>query len=162
MGYRAVLDATPETVQEINLSAERRLRESLELFVHNHPHSAIYLGGLAAEMFLKGACFMVGGAALGTPVAGLLNAVRPARYRPPFAADFEAGHGLWFWSQELLQRRRARSLRSPNRFLQVLAALYNDWYISMRYRPGSATSTEAAVFLMNVEWLATNHNFLRR
>jgi hypothetical protein len=45
--------------------------------------------------------------------------------------------------------------------MQVMAALYSDWYIGMRYRPGSATSTEAAAFIMNVEWVERNHATLR-
>jgi hypothetical protein len=44
----------------------------------------------------------------------------------------------------------------------VLAALYNDWFVAMRYRPGFATGDEAAGFITNVEWIATNHGRLRR
>jgi hypothetical protein len=83
-------------------------------------------------------------------------------YKPPFKSDWEGGHGLWFWSQELLIRRRGQGKRTPNRFMQVLAALYDDWFVAMRYRPGSATRDESAAFLYNVEWLANNHSALRR
>jgi hypothetical protein len=32
----------------------------------------------------------------------------------------------------------------------------------MRYRPGFATSDDAAMFLHNVEWIANNYGALRR
>jgi len=44
----------------------------------------------------------------------------------------------------------------------VLAALYNDWFIGMRYRPGSANVDDAAAFIVNVEWIALDHGSLRR
>ena len=135
----------------------------MELFVAGRHHAAIYLAGLSAEMYLKTACYFLGGASPGDMTDPLFSAVRPRRYRPPFRADFESGHGLWFWSQELIERRRRRGLRRPPRRLRPLtAALCSDWYIAMRYRPGSATAEEAASFVTHVEWLANNHALLRR
>jgi hypothetical protein len=161
MGYRAVLEATPETVQEVALAATRRLDEAMLLFGESRYHAAIYVGGLSAEMFLKTACFMFDGASLTDPVAAHLGPLRNRHYQPPFKSDFESGHGLWFWSQELLSRRAQRRRRTPNRFLQVMASLYSDWFVGMRYRPGAATCTDAATFLHNVDWLARNHGALR-
>ena len=163
MGYRAILEANPETVQDLVLSAARRLDEAMELFIATRNHAAIYVAGLSAEMYLKTACFFLGGAAPADRTDTLLAAVRPRRYAAPFRADFESGHGLWFWSQELIARRQRRRLgRAPNRFLQIAAALYMDWYIAMRYRPGVATPEQAAQFVTQVEWLANNHALLRR
>lgn len=162
MGYRAILESSLETVQDHALSAHRRLDEAADLYIIGRYHSAIYLGGLAAEMFLKTACFFVGGAVPADPVDIHLTPIKTNKYKPPFKVDFESGHGLWFWSQELLTRRNAQGKQTPRRFLQVLAGLYNDWFIGMRYRPGSATSSEAAAFIKNVEWLAENHATLRR
>ena len=47
----------PETIQELDISAARRLEEAMELFLDGRYHSAIYLAGLAAEMYLKTACY---------------------------------------------------------------------------------------------------------
>jgi len=163
MGYRAVLEANPESVQDLELSAARRLDEAMELFVAKRNHAAIYVAGLSAEMYLKTACFFLGGAVPADRTDALLAAVRPRTYRPPFNADFESGHGLWFWSQELIARRRRRGLsRQPNRFLQIASGLYLDWYVAMRYRPGMATPEQASQFITEVEWLANNHAQLRR
>lgn len=165
MGYRSRLESSPETVQDLVLAAARRLEEAMNLFLAGKNHAAIYVAGLSAEMYLKTACYFVGGAAPGDPTDALLAAARPhpRRNPPPFRAGFESGHGLWFWTQELMARRARRRLRRvPNRFVQISAALYLDWYIEMRYRPGCATGDEAARFLTQVEWLANNHAVLRR
>lgn len=163
MGYRAVLEASPETVQDLEVSARRRLDEAATLYVEQEYHISIYIAGLSAEMYLKTACFFVGGAKPGDRVDTQLEPLRPRNYRPPFQADFESGHGLWFWSEELLVRRNRLGLpRIPNRFRNVIAGLYNDWFIGMRYRPGSATDEDAARFITQVEWIANNHSALRR
>jgi hypothetical protein len=162
MGYRDVLTLHPETVQDLELSAPRRLDEAWELWLANRPHTAIYLAGLAAEMYLKTACFFVGGAAPATQVDAVFTPLASRRYRPPFKTDWESGHGLWFWSQELLARRaQLNKPPTPRRFLHVLAALYVDWFIGMRYRPGSASANDAATFITNVDWIAHNHAKLR-
>jgi hypothetical protein len=163
MEYRATLEAVAETVQDLELSAPRRLQEAMVLLLAGKNHTAIYIAGLAAEMYLKTACFFLGGASPATRTDTMLSPVRPRIYSPPFTADFESGHGLWFWSQELIARRKARKLgTAPNRFKQICATLYLNWYIGMRYRPGVATQGNAERFLTSVEWLANNHAMLRR
>ena len=94
MGYRAVLEASPETVQDFELSAGRRLDEATTLYLSEKPHTAIYLAGLSAEMYLKTACFFLGGAMPGDPVAVHLGPIKSRNYQPPFKVDFESGHGL--------------------------------------------------------------------
>lgn len=161
MSYRTYLQATTsETVQEMSLAATQRLKDAMILFAEGRYHTAIYIGGLAAEMLLKTACFFLGGATPADDVRALMTQVK--QYNPPYKKDWESGHGLWFWSQELLGRRRRKAKLTPGRFRNVMAALYNDWFIEMRYRAGRATDRQAAAFLQNVEWLAENHAALRR
>lgn len=163
MGYRASLEANPETVQDLELSARRRLDEATVLYRTGRHHIAIYLAGLSAEMYLKTACFFLGGARPADRVDTQLAPLRPRSYRPPFRADFESGHGLWFWSQELLARRRRLGFRrEPRRLRHVMASVYMDWFIGMRYRPGSATADDAERFITQVNWLAHNHAALRK
>jgi hypothetical protein len=155
-----------ESVQDLELSARRRLDEAAALPIDGQHHSSIYLAGLSAEMLLKTACFFVDKAKPADPVAPLLGPMKKKGNLPPFKADYESGHGLWFWSQELLERRRTAALagwsrRLHRRFLEVCASLYADWFIGMRYRPGAASQSEAAAFFGNVEWLANNHASLR-
>ncbi|HEY1691719.1 MAG TPA: hypothetical protein VGG39_06140 [Polyangiaceae bacterium] len=166
MSYRAFLEAHPESVQDLELSARRRLDEAATLVIDGQHHSAIYLAGLAAEMLLKSACFLLARAGPADAVEPLLAPVRRKARQPHLRQDFESGHGLWFWSQELLERRRtsgasawSRSLRRS--FLQTCALLHADWFVSMRYRPGSAKENVAMVFLAHAEWIANNHGALR-
>lgn len=159
MGYRTDLEASPETVQDLEISAQRRLEEAVALYVMEKYHTAIYIAGLSAEMYLKTACFFLGGARPADPVEVHLTPLRQKQYAPPMRDYFESGHGLWFWSQELLKRRRKPA---PKRYLQVMASVYMDWFIGMRYRPGSAVGNDAARFITQVEWIANNHGKLRR
>lgn len=164
MGYRAILEATPETVQDLELAAHRRLDEATALFVADKHHTAIYVAGLSAEMYLKTACFFLGGAKPGDIVSSVLAPLKPGKWnKPPFPGDYEAGHGLWFWTQALLHRRRSMGLRrAPRRFIPITASIYQDWFVAMRYRPGQATAEDSARFITHVEWIANNHHALRR
>lgn len=163
MGYRAVIEANPETVQDLELSAFRRLEEAFALCIMEKHHTAIYIAGLAAEMYLKTACFFLGGARPGDQVDALLRAARPPRRNLVMHQLFESGHGLWFWFQAVLHKRRGRRLRgAPRRLRLAVASMCQDWCIDMRYRPGSATADDAKRFIRQVEWLAVNHPGLRR
>jgi hypothetical protein len=53
MSYRANLQATFESVEDVALSAQRRLDEAEQLLYVGRHHTAIYLAGLSAEMYLK-------------------------------------------------------------------------------------------------------------
>ena len=50
MSYRAVLQVNPESVQDLEVSARRRLDEAAFLLMDGQHHSSIYLAGLSAEM----------------------------------------------------------------------------------------------------------------
>ena len=163
MGYWALIAASDETVQDLELAATRRLDEAWILHGADSYHSAIYLAGFSAEMYLKTTCFFLGGAKPGDPVAGLRDQLRPGKYKPPYTAHYESGHGLEFWLEELLLRRQRLGLPSPPRlFEEVVRELCEDWCVEMRYRPGLATAWDAGRFIIQVEWLARHHAALRR
>ena len=105
MGYRAIIEAVPETIQDLEISAYRRLDEAVALFISNQYHTAIYIAGLAAEMYLKTACYDLRGAKPTDLSRNYLIMFDRRKYKPPFSADFDSGHGLWFWSQEIILRR---------------------------------------------------------
>jgi hypothetical protein len=163
MGYKDVLRASNETVQDLEASAKRRLEEAAALYIIGEYHIAIYIAGLSAEMYLKTACFFIDRATPADEVAPRLAAVKPPQYKPPFQADYEGGHGLWFWCQEIIERRKNFGLQpAPRQFVQVVTTLDSDWFVGMRYRPGFAGEKDAAHFITQVEWIANNHDALRR
>jgi hypothetical protein len=154
MNYRMVLQAKIEMVQDQELSANRRLKEAVVLYAYGKYHTAIYIAGLSAEMYLKSACFFLDGALPADPVGPRIA---------PAAIKKGRLHDLLFWSGELSRLRSQKGLApAPNALLSVVASLYDDWFIEMRYRPGSATDSDAAEFIERVEWLAANYNRLRR
>lgn len=164
MSSRANSTSARETVEDLDLAAHRRLREAKVLFDERMFHTSIYLAGLSAEMLLKTACYCVEGATPTDPAETHIRTARPGKhYQPPFVADFEAGHGLLFWSHELIARRQRHGLSGvPKSYLQICSSLYDDWWIAMRYRPGSASPPDARDFLSGVDWLALHHATLPR
>lgn len=164
MSYRARLQATQESVQDLTLAAQHRLDEAEQLLYAARHHTAIYLAGLAAEMYLKSAIARLRGATLATPIEAVLEPIRRAHRRGPLARDLESGHGLWFWSQILLQDRAAFGRTTTNRLhkslLTASAALFANWFVAMRYRPGSASQDDALAFLTTAEWFKANHGAL--
>ncbi len=163
MAYRAQLQATQESVQDVALSADRRLDEAEQLLYAGRHHTSIYLAGLSAEMYLKSALAYLHGASPANPIDAYLQPIRRAhgQRRAPLSTDFESGHGLWFWSQILILERQARRLATPRRLhrglITTCAALYADWYVAMRYRPGFALQRDALIFVATAEWLKSHH-----
>jgi hypothetical protein len=163
MSYRALLQSTVETVQDQTRSAELRLDEAVTLYLDGKYHSAIYMAGLAAEMFLKTACFFVSGAKNADPIRLLVGAVNRKAHK---SARYKSGHSLLFWYEELLARRRRARLGISNDLKQIVSSLSSDWFNEMRYRPGRRPDPEpsdpdALDFLEHVEWLGKNYNALR-
>jgi len=163
MAYRAILESRPETVQDLEVSAQRRLDEARTLRRAGKHHTAIYIAGLSAEMYLKTACFSVDRARLTDPVVAHIASLKN-KYKWLLREFYEMGHGLWFWSQVLLDLRRRRfgKFQPPKHFHRVTGSLYSDWFVAMRYRPGTASADDSARMIANVEWLAANHLMLRR
>jgi hypothetical protein len=161
MSYRAVIKGSSESVQDMTLSAERRLEEAESLLFADRPHSAVYLAGLAAEMYLKAAVAHALGALPYEPIDAHLGPLKKAHaYKGPLASNFESGHGLLFWSSVLLLARQGRGLTTApslqQNLLATAAALFQDWVIDMRYRPGTATPELALTFLVRAGWLKRN------
>jgi hypothetical protein len=122
MAYRTQLQATHESVQDVALSADRRLDEAEQLLYAGRHHASIYLAGLSAEMYLKSALAYLHGAHPAHPIDAYLLPIRRAHTRrgAPLSGVYEGGHGLWFWSQILIQERNARNLATPRRFHRSL------------------------------------------
>jgi len=159
MSYAARLRATKETVRDQIESADHRLDESQTLILDEKYHAGIYIAGLAAEMYLKTACFLVRGAAETDEIELLLRSVRQGT-NPPVPHGFK--HNLLFWYEELVYSRMQAGLSSvPTALKNVVADLCADWFNEMRYRPGSASEQEALRALENVEYIAKQHPSLR-
>jgi len=94
MGYRAILKSSPETVQDLERAADLRLAESKSLQVAGKHHTAIYIAGLSAEMYLKTACFFLGGAKPADQVEPLRQAMEKQRRKVLYGREYDSGDGL--------------------------------------------------------------------
>jgi len=160
---RESLENTPETVQELELAAEARYWEGLELMALGRRDVGIYLMGYGAEMHLKLACFRLVGASNVDPVEALRNQARldvrawPVAARPPE----EGLHSLRFWFA-LLKRRRQDAGRSDLTvdFERCVERLYQTWWVGMRYHQGMARDADMDQVFEDVSWLARNYSIL--
>ncbi len=163
MSYRAHIETEPETVSVMKRASEERLQEA-RLLLPSEPHSAVYLSGMAAEMLLKTAlCMVVGGTAL-AEVRAYLSPIRhhTRTVLGIHVREEESGHSIFYWYQQLVRERAERGMRQvPNRTPQVIAHLYMNWTVEMRYHPDALDSTTARDFVKYVEWLNFHHGQLR-
>jgi hypothetical protein len=146
-----------ETLQDLELAAERRYREGVELIARGHPAGGIYLMGYVAEMVLKYAYFRYVGARPSDRVTPRLGPARArGRILIPGILD-ESYHSLEFWSR-LLRAERQRDNRplqpeidAP--FVQRTRRLHQNWWVHMRYLPDHVQDWELRCMRADVGWL---------
>ena len=166
MALRRALQSVAETVQDLELAAEQKYWEGLELMVAGRAGAGLYLMGYLAEMWLKVSWFQLGGSAPADLVRPLLGPARAMGRRLFPAVSYEAYHSLRFWCYLLLSRHRRRGRRLNPRlkkqFTRHVRTLYSIWWIEMRYRPDRAGIREAQGVYEAVTWLRTHLADLRR
>src|SRR5439155_9695773 len=85
-----------ETFSDLAWAAEQRFREAEELMFSGKFAGAVYLFGLAAEMWLKLASFRLVGASPATAVHSLLAPIRKWMKLNTPSIDYEKYHSLHF------------------------------------------------------------------
>jgi hypothetical protein len=150
----------------MELAAEDRYWEGVELLIAGRSGGGVYVLGYAAEIFLKIACFR-------------LEPVRPTDLAGPFfgparkwmeihspTVDREKYHSLLFWSTYLRDKRRwqGRPLPMPVDWQLVRRArrLYRTWWVEMRYRQDRAQAIDARIVYDDVTWLRDHYHDLWR
>lgn len=164
MNYRATFPSSGETVGDVELSAWQRLDDALALYSQDRYHGAIYIAGFAAEMLLKTAAFYLGGATSTQSAQTMRDQVKQEVSSGilPATGAYESGHGLGYWSEVIIYRRNRQGLPPPPiEFVPIVTSLHLNWFVGMRYFPGSATEDDAAQFITQVEWLARSHAAVR-
>lgn len=161
MTLRDQILSSPETLSDLDWAAEQRYRDAEELFVRMRYTGAVYLFGLASEMWLKLACFRVRGATPSTPVdAVLAPAARWMKLNAP-GVDRESYHSLLFWAEYLLRARSSAAAALPALMSgqlrhHVISRLYEDWRIDMRYRSVPVSHSHARRVYHDVAWVRQN------
>lgn len=155
-----------ELVQDLELTADERLLEGLELLLHEHPGAGIYLLGYAAEMILKHAYFRLRGASPSHEVGALLTPARRFVEACHPGLPHEGYHSIWFWAVAIDEARVRMGrplpghLRAP--FLSAGARLHGNWTVEMRYQPDVASEADARAVYDDVTWLSDHRSLLWR
>ncbi|MCY2951656.1 MAG: hypothetical protein NTU53_06720 [Planctomycetota bacterium] len=158
MTLREQILASPETLSDLAAAAEQRFREAEHLLCAGRFVGAIYLFGLASEMWLKLACFRWRGANPATRVVGLLGPARTWMAQNARTIKPESYHSLLFWAEylirlRLLQKNPIEALRLGQLRHHVINRLYNDWRIDMRYHPLAISEHQAWRVYNDVLWI---------
>jgi hypothetical protein len=166
MTLREQILNSPETLSEMAWAAEERFREAEYLIFSDRYAGAVYLLGLASEMWLKLACFRLDHNPA-TDVAGLLRPARNWMRRNAPGTDCEAYHSLLFWAEYLALKRNSdfsplpRILRGELRH-HVVNRLFQNWKIDMRYRMSIVTQNHAWTVYNDTIWLREIWTMLAR
>ena len=164
MSLREDILASPETLSDLAWAAEERFREAEELFSVGRLAGALYLFGLASEMWLKLACFRARWARPSDFVRDQLGPARLwMRINAPGIAD-EGYHSLRFWAEYLIRVRRMPLPATALGQLRhhVINRLFHDWIIDARYRWLALSGQEVWRVYNDVIWLRDAWNDLWR
>ncbi len=166
MALRRRLEMQGETWVSIQLAANARFFEGRDLVHRGFGGAGIYLLGYSAEMLLKSAYFRYTGIKGSAPINPLFGGVQQVANQLIPGVSREAFHSLRFWGLLLRKIRRHENRALPPQidapFVSRTRRLYQNWWVSMRYRPDQAQAREVASVLEDVEWLRNNSQALWR
>ncbi len=167
MSLRNQLSRWVETFSDIALSAEERFGDARELMIRGRHRGAVYLFGLASEMWLKLASYRLLGARASDPVGHYAHIARQFMDNNAMNIPRQPGHDLNFWGEFLILRRsqgaaplsrvQAGQLRH-----HIMNRLYEDWEIQLRYRPAAVSPGHARRVFADAAWIRDNWENLAR
>ncbi|HTW93883.1 MAG TPA: hypothetical protein VMD30_03750 [Tepidisphaeraceae bacterium] len=157
----------PETLSDLALAAECRFRDAEELLTSGRNDGAVYLLGLACEMWLKLACFRLSG---GSPSDRVHAFLRPAAtWMQSHAAgvEEESYHSLAFWAEYLVLWRQVNGPAMPAHTadeirVRIASRLFKAWNIQMRYREFGIPDAQAWSVYDDATWLRSVHDQIWR
>jgi hypothetical protein len=157
-----------ETLSDLEWAAEERFCEAEELLRIGRFHGAVYLFGLACEMWLKLGCFRYRGAQLSDEVQSQLVPAKSWMKMKRPLIPHENFHSLRFWLAYLIAFRDADANPMPETLIgasryHIVLLLYEDWKIEIRYRRlSSLTEHRAKRVYRDAAWLRQSCNTLWR
>ncbi|MCK4342466.1 MAG: hypothetical protein KAY37_12170 [Phycisphaerae bacterium] len=164
MTLRRQTEKQEETLQEMELAAELRFGEGLQLLYEGWRSGGVYLLGYVAEMLLKISYFRYRGANP-SDLVSLAPARTAGQVLIPGIA-YESYHSLRFWAALLFETRRWQGRPLPaevaDPFVQRTRRLYQTWWVEMRYRQDYADEWDVENVLSDVTWLRDHYALLWR
>ncbi len=169
MTIRDRILSVPETLSDIAWAAENRYRESEELLTARKYAGAVYLAGLACEMWLKLAavkCYDPGSTPI-SYITGYYPTIRSWMTRNFPAVACESYHSVAFWSGYIISYRAMMGTPLPARLSgelrhHVAMRIFEDWKIDLRYRSLAISERHAWRVYNDVRWVRQNWDRLWR
>ena len=166
MPVRQRILPSSECVDNFELVAQEKYEAGFNLLTVGMLSDAVYLMGFTADMLLKSAYFRLCQFQGQQPVTSsdLQNAKNEAKTLG-VKADREGYHGLEFWSEMIVKKRRQFVPLDAAFEIELqrhIRTLQNNWSVEMRYLPNLVIYQDAESVFDEVSWVIDNHERLWR
>ena len=161
MPLRAIIKSSPETISDMILAADDRYLEAEELLLLHQYDGSVYLFGYAAEMWLKAACFRMRAIGPNEHVKEALGPLKQWMKQSAPTVQFTDFHDLSFyanciWELRAAQGRPLSIVLSTEMRVRIVAGLYEEWIVDMRYRRAGLVVDDAWNAMQSAWWMKTN------
>ena len=161
MPLRQIILASPETLSDMLLAAEDRYQDAEELLAQQRYDGCVYLLGFSAEMLLKYVCMRLRGLTPADPVKPALSALKHWMKHSSPTVSWIDYHDLPFFvrSIEALRLNIGRPLAlglQRELSARMIAGVYEEWIVDMRYRRSGISDLRAWQLLENAWWIKSN------
>jgi hypothetical protein len=153
---------TFDCIQEYEQARSDRLWDGTSLWSMNRDPGAVYVLGYAAEITVKCAYFRVSGFTIVQPIGHAeLKTAQAKAQTLNLTTPREAFHSIRFWADLLIEYRRAaaRPLAGATEasLKAAVDAVYDCWWIEMRYKRAYSSRTDLERLAAAVDWIDNNY-----
>jgi hypothetical protein len=151
-----------DCIQEYELARSDRLWDGMSLWTTNRDSGAVYMLGYTAEIAVKCAYFRVSGFSIVQHIGKHeLNTAKARATTLGVTTGHEGFHNIRFWCDLLIEHRRAglRPLAATTEADLIVAAnaVYDRWWIEMRYKRAYSSRTDLEQLAAAVDWIDNNY-----
>lgn len=151
-----------DCIQEYEQARSDRLWDGTSLWSWDRDPGAVYILGYAAEITLKCAYFRFSGFTIAQPIGHA--ELHTEKARAPLlgvTVPHEVFHSVKFWGELLVARRRVIARALPPALEAELRAavdaVYDCWWIEMRYKRGYSSRADLLRMQAAVDWIDRNY-----
>lgn len=153
---------TFDCIQEYEQARSDRLWDGMSLWATNRDPGAVYMLGYTAEVAVKCAYFRISGFSIVQPIGKAELTTAAARAKTlGVTTPYEGFHSIRFWRDLLIEHRRAdgRPLAAATEahLILVANAIYDRWWIEMRYKRAYSSRTDLEQLVAAIDWIDKNY-----
>lgn len=153
---------TIDCIQEYEQAMSDRLWDGMSLWATSRDPGAVYMLGYVAEIAIKCAYFRVSGFTIVQPIGH--PELRTAQARAQVlgvTAPREGYHSIRFWRDLLIEHRHAAgrplAAATERELIVAVNAVYDHWWIEMRYKRAYSSRTDLEQLAAAVDWIDKNY-----